>query len=122
MHTNKIIYCTLRGRIKAKKCAVYVVHKVVINCITVLYEPYSTVMCLIGHIMPLISSYSTVICRLINLLFFWQLSPLYDHYMYQLIVVKYNIPFKALPMLVCMKHSTQGCLVLYFSYTLAAVL
>ena len=25
-------------------------HKVVINCITVLYEPYSTVMCLIGHI------------------------------------------------------------------------
>ena len=28
--------------------------------------------------------------------------------MYQLTVVKYNIPFKALPMLVCMKHSTQG--------------
>jgi len=31
--------------------------------------------------------------------------------MYQLTVVKYNIPFKALPMLVCMKHSTWGCLV-----------
>jgi len=42
------LYCTLRGRIKAKKCAV--VHKVVINRITVLYEPYSTVMRLIGHI------------------------------------------------------------------------
>jgi len=37
-------------RIKVKKCAVYVVHKVVINCITVLYDPYSTVMCLIEHI------------------------------------------------------------------------
>ena len=43
-------YCTLCGRIKAKKCAVYIDHKVVINCITVLYEPYSTVMRLIGHI------------------------------------------------------------------------
>ena len=27
-----------------------IAHKVVINCITVLYEPYSTVMRLIGHI------------------------------------------------------------------------
>ena len=27
-----------------------IAHKVVINCITVLYEPYSTVMHLIGHI------------------------------------------------------------------------
>jgi len=28
--------------------------------------------------------------------------------MYQLTVVKYNIPFKALPVLVCMKRSTRG--------------
>ena len=27
-----------------------IAHKVVINCITVLYEPYSTVMRLIGHL------------------------------------------------------------------------
>jgi len=28
----------------------WIVYKVVINCITVLYEPYGTVMCLIGNL------------------------------------------------------------------------
>jgi len=39
------LYYTLHGRIKRKVCSV--VHTVVISCITVLYEPYSTVMRLI---------------------------------------------------------------------------
>ena len=63
-------YCTFR--VKAKVCCI--VLKVVINCITVLYEPYSTVMRLIGHIlystvMPLISSYSKVM-QIIDLWYF----------------------------------------------------
>ena len=37
-----------------RKSVLYIVHKVAINCITVLYEPYSRT------VMRLISSYSTV--------------------------------------------------------------
>ena len=51
-HSHKFVlqmysYCTLRGRITEKKCCI--VHTVLINCITVLYEPYNTVTCLNGY-------------------------------------------------------------------------
>ena len=35
-------------------------------------------------------------------------------------MVKYNIPFKALSMLVCMKHSTRGCLVVNAAFGFAS--
>ena len=42
-----ILYFAWEDKSKKVCC---IVHTVVINCITVLYEPYSTVMCLIGHV------------------------------------------------------------------------
>ena len=46
-HYRTILYFAWEDQ-SEKVCCID--HKVVINCITVLYEPYSTVMCLIGHI------------------------------------------------------------------------
>ena len=77
---------------------------------------------LIGHVQHCYALNQLIqLCRLINLLLFLQqLSPLHDHYTHQLTVVKYNIPFKALPMLVCMKHSTRGYLVVNASLGFAS--
>ena len=46
-HTVSILYFAWEEQ-SEKVCCID--HKVVIYCITVLYEPYSTVMLLIGHI------------------------------------------------------------------------
>jgi len=47
------------------------------------------------------------------------LSPIHDYYIYQLTAAKYNIPFKALPMLVCMKYSTRA---VFFIHTCGSAL
>ena len=53
--TTYIVFCV--GGSKRKVCCID--HKVVINCITVLFEPYSTWLGIYSTVMPLISSYST---------------------------------------------------------------